>query len=165
MSPGNQKAGLDIDQSVASQKREWIFQRIGWLALFLFLAAAVLGLLGGLGPLANARTSSGTLAVEYSRFERFGAPVEMQVTVGPTGDDRLRLRVDRRLTETYTVQQVHPQPDSVRVTNGAYVYTFSALPDESSRITFNLQPDKLGKNRLQLATGTGSVTINPFTLP
>ena len=64
----------ELDRHLPFQRREWRAQQIGWIALGLFLAAALAGLFGG-GPLSSARASDpgGGLTVDYQRFVRAGA--------------------------------------------------------------------------------------------
>lgn len=44
---------LDEGRDIAYQRREWIAQRIGWVTIALLVVAALLGLLGSVGPSAT----------------------------------------------------------------------------------------------------------------
>ena len=66
--------GLQIDENLQFQQREWRTSRAAWIVLLLTMAAMALGLFGN-GPLSEARAGEpgDALWVEYSRFGRFGA--------------------------------------------------------------------------------------------
>ena len=60
---------LQIDEDMDFQHKEWIAERWGWRIMALVLLAGLLGLFGQ-GPLSDKTVQSGSLLVQYGRFER-----------------------------------------------------------------------------------------------
>ena len=62
------------------QKREWVWQRAGWVALALFLLAGLAGVFGA-GPLANVTVRNAAGEFEYQRFVRRHADTSWEFTL------------------------------------------------------------------------------------
>ncbi len=72
---------LDIRHDLEYHRRLFVFQRIGWALLALFVLAALLGLIGAEGPL-NAGTAENDLVrVEYDRFPHQESPTQVDITL------------------------------------------------------------------------------------
>src|SRR4051794_40698086 len=102
MSPVPRVRDLEIEQDLAYQRREWAFERVGWLLLGLLLLAALVGLLGR-GPLSNttAGDPGGPLRVEYQRFLRHRSTSTLRVHLGPNAarGNEAHLWLDREYLE------------------------------------------------------------------
>lgn len=123
--------GLQINQDMPHQRREWRAQRIGWVVMALLLIAALAGLLGP-GPLSSsvANAPDGALRVEYDRFERLQSPNELRIGL-PADAARtgtVRLRLNREFVESVDLQRFDPQPESVAVDADGFVYEFAVNP-------------------------------------
>lgn len=127
--------GLQINQDMPHQRREWRAQRIGWLAMALLLVAALAGLLGP-GPLSSSVASApdGALRVEYDRFERLQAPNELRIGLPAdvAGAGSVRLRLNREFVENADIERFDPQPESVAVDADGFVYEFVVNPAGSA---------------------------------
>lgn len=146
---------LEIEQDLERQRRSWLAQRIGWVALVAFLIAAGLGVFGGDGPLREAKAGA-TSAVSYDRFTRFGSPTELEILPSPA--DVRNAKVDVALDAAYwldfRVDAVTPEPDAVRAAAGQIVYTFlsSAEPEQ---VSFRITPLESGVQRGRVRIGGG----------
>ena len=105
---------LQLSDDIDQQRRDWIFERIGWVLLAAALFAALAGLFGpGIFGTARASAADGTLSVEYLRFVRARSPQELRVIVEPqnNGDSRFQVWIDSAYVDALSLERVTPQPD------------------------------------------------------
>lgn len=136
---------LEIHQDLAFEARNWRLQRLGWMAMAVFILAGLLGLLGR-GPLASARAASagGLLQVEDQRFARHGSPAELWITVAPKalGAGPVAVVVSRPFLQGLEMQAIEPPPASAVAGGDEVVYTFNVDRDTPARILFRVIPDR-----------------------
>ncbi|MCI0747666.1 MAG: hypothetical protein L0Y58_19855 [Verrucomicrobia subdivision 3 bacterium] len=150
---------LEVGQDLKFERRWWKFERTGWILLALVLLFAILGYLGP-GPLTKhvAGTRGGPLWLEYHRYERYHAPVDLRVHIGAVAarGKELQLWIDREYVDAVSMEDVEPQPESVELKNERFVYTFkvSETP-RTAKILFQFKPNKFGKTpgRLGIVDG------------
>jgi hypothetical protein len=118
---------LEIQEDLPFQQREWIAERVAWAVMALLVAAALLGDFGT-GPLSRttAGDEAGPMWLEYDRFVRLLAPAPLRVQLGPGAarDGMVRLWIDRRYIDSFELQQVTPQPDSMELGIERLIFTF-----------------------------------------
>jgi hypothetical protein len=105
------RAKVSADGDLAYHRREWAIQRIGWLAMALFLLAAVAGLFGS-GPLS--RTQSGDPArgtIDYERFAHYGTETSLRICGPPSpgAPAELRVGIPRAYAESFAIRSVVPE--------------------------------------------------------
>jgi hypothetical protein len=137
------KDGLQINQDVPYQRKEWRVQRIIWVFVAALLIAALAGLFGP-GPLSSTSTGTPSFRVEYLRFARWQAPQSLVVSADTAGAPTLRLAFDRSFLNSMQVQQITPQPANAKASGNNFIYSFATGPGTATDITFNLQPNSLG---------------------
>lgn len=147
---------LEVHEDPEFQRREWIFQRVGWGAMALFVIAALLGLFGQ-GPLSTASfaTADGAIRVEYDRFLHYHAQAELKIFVRADAADtnELRLWVDRDFLAGIELQSVTPEPERVEAGSDRHFFVFR-IADRSklTLVTFQFEPDEMGSLTCQLGT-------------
>lgn len=161
----NKPRSLEIDEDVAFQQKEWIFQRIGVAALFLFVLAAFLGLTGMGGPLSHgeAGDSNGPLHVEYERFVRRGSFSKLTLHVrGATG--AIRFWVSAPYLEQVQIDSIVPRPDLESVETNRHLYVIRAgSPDVT--VTLNVEHEKAGRVEAEVGLVDGpSVRFTQFSI-
>ncbi|MBW8889426.1 MAG: hypothetical protein JF616_16845 [Fibrobacteres bacterium] len=143
-----------LERALPYHHKEWVFQRLGWALLALFLTAAGTGLLGPGGVFAG---SSGPDAFRVS-FDRFG---RREAALGftaacrpPAGGRTLRLAFSEACLRDAEIQWMRPQPDtSVAVEHGGLTYVFRRDPDaEEIEIAWSLKPQFAGTRACHIAT-------------
>lgn len=140
--------GLQLEQDLDFQRREWRAERLGWALMLIAAVAALLGLLGpGPASWVTAGEKGGALWVEYHRFERFKAPTALTVHVGPGAirDGKVRVHISQSLMEPLDMATVTPQPDAVEAQGDQLIYTFAVAPsDAPTSLSFSGTTHKFG---------------------
>ena len=141
----------ELDRHLPFQRREWRAQQIGWIALGLFLAAALAGLFGG-GPLSSARASDlhGGLTVDYQRFVRAGAAQRLLFEINTPAASPVELRLSRAYLDAIRVEHVLPPPASTTATGEWTTFVFAP----GTRVV-TLDGEARGPGRLHLSASTG----------
>jgi hypothetical protein len=80
-----------IERDIAFQQRFWMAERVGWVAMAGLVGLALLGLLGGGGPLASAERRIGEATVSWARIQRLGSttPLRIALPAGEAAEPRL----------------------------------------------------------------------------
>jgi hypothetical protein len=148
---------LQIDQDLRFQRREWIFERTGWVLLAAGIAASACGLFGS-GPLANASAvepRSG-LRIEYPRFLRRQSPERMTIHLPLDGEAReARLWIDSRLLEAFELQQITPEPERVEAGPDGSTLVFTAAAGGETVITLDVEYEAWGRLRGHIGRSSG----------
>ena len=142
MDPGH--TGLELDQDMPLQKREWMIQRIAWTLLAALLTAIALELLGN-GPLSLVRekTRDGSFEIEYERFMRNGSPETIRAVVLPASG-AASITVDNRYVRNIEIRRVAPEPVRVESSGESMTFVFPASAGKPVRFVIHFQPDKVG---------------------
>ncbi len=140
---------LEISQDLDFQRNSWTVERVGWVVMTLVVIAALLGLLGGDGPLATATAGDDIdpLQVHYRRFLRKHSPTQFQIDLQPGAvqGEEARIWIDREFLEGYEIRNIVPEPDSVEAGADRMIYVFTL--DQASQpttISFNVQAQQIG---------------------
>jgi hypothetical protein len=159
-----------LSPSLNFQRRNWVVQRVGWVAIALILLAAILGLFGS-GPLswATAGQQGDLLWVTYPRFGRWQSPMSLHVNLSPQTicNGQIRLWLSRAYLNDINVQQVTPQPQHVEVEPKRLIYIFSANQANGSiLITFSLKPNTFGSVPARIGLDHGpAIEFSQFLYP
>ncbi len=139
---------LQVDQDLEFQRREWKLERTGWLIMGLLVLAALLGVFGsGLLSGAVAGSPNGQLQVGYQRFARQQTTSELQVRVQPGAvqEGKARIWVDAAYLESFQIERILPEPESVEVSPERLTYVFDVRnADRPMEVVFFGLPQKVG---------------------
>lgn len=160
---------LTSEENFTYQRRSWLVQRIAFWVFGLILVTALLGLFGRGGFSRQQKTSSdGFLTLEYERFLHLESPESLMLQVRhPGSDDNLRIWINTSYLDSVQIEQVTPEPESVRAEESRLVYQFSASKSNTSvRIKLNLQPEKPGSLSGLIGLENGSsLSFQQFVYP
>jgi len=149
---------LEIEHDSTFQRREWWFQRIGWLVLSAFVLAAALGLFGT-GPLSHAEAGDrgSALWIEYDRFIRVGAATRITIHAIPP-DNGLHLRLNRDFLEAHRLERVTPEPAALEIGPSEVGIRFDPPVSSTTPLTIilDLQPLRPGRHTASVASGGGA---------
>jgi hypothetical protein len=143
-----------LERSLPFHRKEWIFQRMGWAALGLFLLAAALGLLGP-GGLSRAQAGDAPFLVSYDRFGRREADLQYTARCRPpAGGPAFRLAFAADCLKDAEVRWIRQDPDSaVAGDQGGITYVFRKDPQAGEiEIEWSLKPEFAGPRACHMAS-------------
>ena len=141
-----QQDELDVNDDLDFQRRVWRFERAGWVAMGLISLAGLLGLLGS-GLLSGAESADGGLRIEYERFHRHLAPVELNVHIDQAAikDGAVTLMLNAGFTDKFRIETIVPRPTQWRLAgDGMRVRFLAADLGSSATVHFYLKPQGYG---------------------
>jgi hypothetical protein len=161
---------LELEDEPSFQRKEWLIQRIGWVAWVLVLLAGMLGLLGS-GPLSSTSSSASddSLTVRYDRFLHYHQPAMLEVTLNSDapGEDSARLFVSQPLLERLQISRIEPEPEGRELASDGIIYTFpKPVSVDSATIRFHVQYEAAGNSNGRIAlVGHEPASFNQFVYP
>lgn len=162
--------GLEIDQNLDFQEKQWRVERVAWVAILIVLVLALLGLFGT-GWLSSATASSegDTLGLDYERFIRHDGEASLDIEVNPdqVREGQVELWISTDYLEGIQIESISPQPDEVRGEGSRQVYVFLAgNPDAPVSISFSFSPDRMGRysGEMGIVDGPG-ISFDQFSHP
>lgn len=161
---------IEIAQDIKFQERMWTVERVGWYLILLFLTAAFLGFFGpGFFSKSEAKSSNGSMSVEYLRFDRNQAPTHLMLTMGGELSDeegKLLLRVNREYIESIEISHIDPQPSKVTAGSRDVTFEFNLEKNRPAHIKIYYEFQEPGSHSLNLRAGNEAViNVNQFVYP
>lgn len=156
--PDEPYPGLEIEEDLRVKRFSWVGQLVQYAVLAMVVLAGLLGVFGD-GPLARAERRSGSLSVQYDRFQRAERMTVVRIDFADGGE----VALDPALLEHWRVESVVPEPRSVTVDDGTIVYRFRA--STSGHAAFRLTPEKMGGRSVRVESGGDAVTVAVFVYP
>jgi hypothetical protein len=154
----------ESESILAFHRSEWRIQRIGWVLVALFLAAALGGLFGN-GLLSRAHTANGAGSVDYERFTRYGLSTDLVVTPVASAHGVNRVAISADYLEMFRVERITPEPAAVRMTGPSIVYEFASASPGAS-ISFHMRPQRLWRHGATVTIDGGApLEISQLTYP
>jgi len=157
----------DLERALPFHHKEWIFQRLGWAALGLFLAAAACWLLGP-GGFFRAAAGQNSFRVAYDRFGRREADLDFAAACRPpAGGSTVRLAFSAGCLHDAEIKWMRPQPDtSVAGEQGGITYIFRRDPGAGEiEIAWSLKPQFAGPRACHLASEGASADFRQWIWP
>jgi hypothetical protein len=154
-----------IEAGIGLQRRLWLAERLGWAAMALLVALALLGLTGGEGPAAVARAEAQALTLHYARIQRAGAPALFLAEIAAEpGAVEARLRLDPAFLEGWRIREVQPPPVSASAGPAGVVLAFRReVPDAPLQV--RLRTEVEGPPRLaRPGFGAADAALRPAIL-
>lgn len=160
------KTGIQLDQDMRQQRREWWVQRTAWTTFTLLLTAIAFGLLGQ-GPISRTHVSSadGRVQLAYDRFLRRQAAETLELRLRAAAD-HLQLRVDNAYLREVEIEDALPQPEHASAGAAATTFSFRTEPGAEVQLRLHIRPEKAG--RLQgwvSADGGAPLQFKQFVYP
>ena len=162
--------GIELDQDLDFERREWVVQRIGWVVMALILVAALLGLFGGPGPLSSAVLEGGGLApikVEYERLARVDHQTTLTVRFVADAGDQAAIWMDSRYHESMLIEHIDPLPDRVVTHEDRIEYLFDVAEGGAPMVlVFHLKCQRAGSVHNRIGRdGGAALSLTHFVYP
>jgi hypothetical protein len=136
-----------IRENMAFQRRTWIIQRVGWLALAAIAIAALLGLFGGGALSKRVATGPGT-SIEYERFERYSRVASFTIRFTDGQRTERRLHLNSAFQRSFDIASILPTPTRSETTADGLVLTFAAAPPVTGQVVIWANPRDYGSLEL-----------------
>lgn len=161
---------LEISQDLNFQRRAWVFERVGWVAMALVIALAIVGVFGhGISSKGSTVSRDGNLKIDYSRVARHRSPDTIRLTLaqGAVDGDEARVAFSRASVEGMDIETVYPEPDSVETGADETVFVFTLSEDATAtEIVFNVLFEDIGRRRAEITLdGHQPAEFSQFVLP
>jgi hypothetical protein len=169
MNSGETTSELDSPKNNRAAHVEYWTERVAWMLGAGSILACLAGYLGP-GPLGVRRLAApnGDLALEYNAVERYEAPNELKISLGPSNDaDPLRLEFDRSFTDRTTIEDITPLPAAAISHGQKLIYEFHASQISSeSHVTYRYKHSDYGWQRYTIGiAGQPELTVTQLVLP
>lgn len=161
---------LDLNVDAGFQRREWRWQRIGWVVIGLILVGALLGVFAN-GPLSHesARSPDGQVRVVYQRFARHDGVSSIGIQVQPAAarHGQYVLTIGGDWAQAIQIEDVVPQPSTWTSRGGAQILEFdSADPQLPLQVEVDYHADTVGWHPGQVGVvGADPAQLGQFMYP
>ena len=143
-----------IQEHIAFQRRTWVVERIGWVALVVIVLAALLGLFGG-GPLSRQTAGSDEMKVQYDRFQRVTKLASFTFLFAPAANAERRLHLNREFQDAFEITGIFPTPLQSAFDDGGLGMTFSTEANKESQIVIWAHPRRYGSINIDARADDG----------
>jgi hypothetical protein len=135
--PVKAKDKKPIEDEISLHRKGWVIQRIGWILMFAFLIAALLGLFGE-GPLSSKNIRVGNINIAYERFCRYEHGIKIKLQ---SSDENINtVSIPQDYLENFRVSDIVPEPQKQVALAGYVNYQFEGT--DNKVISFYLTPVK-----------------------
>jgi hypothetical protein len=155
-----------VQEDISLQTKLWKGERVGWYVFSAILILTMAGLFGT-GPLSTTttRSASGTLNVEYDKFERNGAANQMVITTRADRNGKVWLVINGALFQKFTIESIQPEPSAYESFLNGVRLELTPDPEGWATAYIGLRPTGLGVARTTIYTGGESVEFRQFIYP
>lgn len=137
--PATGPTGLQVGEDRAWQEKFWTAQRVGWIAMTVFILAALLGVTGKGGPVASASARSGDASIDYPRITRWQSDEEISLRLPGSASGRVEVLLSPEFSRLFSIKSIVPEPSSSETTASGNAYRFDVAGGRSEQnITFNV---------------------------
>lgn len=156
------KTDLEIEEHLELHETGWKTQHVGWVFIFGLMALAGLGLFGQ--GIASKRTvEQNGVHVEYERFFRHEAPMELRVELRATAGSQPVISFPAPYLAHFRIQSIQPEPRENRVEGDQVHYFFDGTPP--LRVVFYLVPQQVGTVEGSVRANNRSIPLTHFIYP
>ena len=135
------KSGLEVHEDRNWQERFWTIQRIGWVAMALFLLAALFGATGAGGPIANARVATAQAKIDYPRIARWQSAEQVTIHLPPGMTDTVDVEIEKSFADLFAIESVEPQASQVVATERGHRFSFDLSTEAGAKmLAFHVRP-------------------------
>lgn len=156
------KPDVELDESLTLHERGWKVQRAGWVFIFGMMALAALGLFGE-GPVSKRTADVNGSRVEYDRFFRHEARMELKVDLQSSGTEGAVVSFPNAYLKNFRVESILPEPKSNTVAQDQVSYQFDGTPP--MHLVFYLVPQQMGTIKGSIRVNNNTIPLNHFIYP
>lgn len=153
---------IEIEEHLSLQKKGWIAQRMGLCIMLAFVLLALLGLFGD-GVLSKETTTVENVTLEYERFYRHEASMELKVAVAESKAEEVDIAFPTDYLKNFEIRSILPEPKSNRIEQSKVHYLFDARGKVN--IVYYLTPRQSGAITGAIEVNDAIFSVNHFIYP
>ena len=160
---------LEIEEDLPFQRKQFLFERIGWLAMAALVIAALAGAFGR-GPVSKSSVGEreGPVWIQYERVGRLQSQTEMLIHVAAdasSGDD-LAVQVNSDFARNVEMIELSPKPDHEIVATDGITYHYRRRGKGAVQLKFVYEPSQPGSLHAEVrAASQAPLTFSQYVLP
>lgn len=156
---------LEVGEDPVFQEFSWKAQRVGFIAMLLFVAAAVLGVFGAGGPLAQSVVRTNGLQIDYERFVRFDTSTTIKIYLPAKTGDMIAVEIGRSFADAVRIDRIVPPPRSISANPKSDVYAFDPASGSRALVTIAYAPSRVGQLDGAIRVNGHTVSFDQFAYP
>ncbi|HYX38661.1 MAG TPA: hypothetical protein VE954_36620 [Oligoflexus sp.] len=140
------KTTFDFLSDPPYQKREGLFERIGWVFMGLLVLAAALGLFGK-GMLAHAELKEDTFHLYYDRFIHYGdlSTIRLEVPASTGEPGVVAVALSNSYLHNFRIEHIVPEPESSAHGDQTLFWFTTTHTGQPVSIQLRMEPEKVGR--------------------
>lgn len=154
-------SSLEIEEHLNAHALGFKIQRIGIIAIILFVAAAAVGVFGD-GYFSKSTIEAQGATIHYERFYRFEGPMQLTVDVKSEGNPHV-VTFESDYLANFKLEAVTPPQTETRVRDGVIDFVFEG--DGPTSIAFQLIPKKFARTEGVISVNGSGAHISQFIFP
>jgi hypothetical protein len=151
---------LAIDEQLPMHERGWKVQRIGLLLILALVLCCSVGLFGD-GVASTSKITGKTAEIEFERFYRFQAKMELKIEVN--SETRSVVSIPTDYLKHFEIESIVPEPQQNEFNGKSIDYMFNGKGGKV--VTFYLVPQQIGRVSAVVAVDGDSFALNHFIYP
>ena len=155
------KPNLEINEYPDSHKRGYRIQRFGIAVILMIVVLAALGLFGN-GLLSSRKIETGAAKVEYERFYRFEAQMEVKIELLEFENSNV-ISFPKAYLKEFQIESITPSTESTNFKGDRSEFVFDG--PGNGIITFYLTPRTVGKISGELLVNGERFELSHFIYP
>jgi hypothetical protein len=155
--------GLQLDEPLAFQRGTWRLQRLAWILFLLLIAAALLGLTGGGGPLSRQHVELDGATIDLPLISRWQMSDDLIIEF--SGDAPRAVTFGNALARGFTVESIYPQPARQSVSDRGTMLKFDGADSGTHSVRIALRPSGPGLVTFDLSSGKATASRSILVLP
>jgi hypothetical protein len=157
----NIKPELEIDEHLDSHRRGFRIQKIGLLVILAMVVLAALGLFGD-GVLSKKTVTSKSAEIQYQRFYRFEARMEVKIELLAFENSNV-VSFPKEYLKEFEIESINPDPESTNFKGNTSEFVFNG--PGNGIITFFLVPRKVGSVEGEVSVNGDRFELSHFIYP
>lgn len=153
---------LELEEHLSLQKTGWVIQRAGFSIMFVFVSLALLGLFGD-GVLSKQTRMIKNVTLEYERFYRHEASMELKIDVDESNHTEVDVAFPVAYLKNFEIRSILPEPKVNRTEQGKVHYLFDARG--KTNIVYYLTPRQPGILTGAVEVNNAIFSINQYIYP
>ena len=152
---------LQIDEDISFFKKEVVFQRIGWIIMFLLLLFGCLGLFGT-GLLSIKKDIKANAELQYEKYMRFENETALIFRLNDSHEETI-IGIPESYLRNFQISTVMPQTSAIEIRDGVHYFHFHT--SGASQISIFIKPRETGSVRANITLNNESFALSHFIYP